>query len=459
MAEDAQGDLWLATDGGGVARWERRTETFQQFRHDPKQPQSLASDTVRTLLIDSKGLVWVGTKDHGLDILDPRTGMARHYRHRDSDAYSLPSDAIGALYADHEGRIWVGSDGGLSRYDSMADGFVTYGEAMSGAKIRDSRVRAIREDHNGALWIGTVNDGLARLDQSGSRFTVFRHEANDPHSLSHDHVWAVLEDDAKRLWVATADGLDLFDRNSQSFIRYGHDADNPQSLRDSDVMSLYQDRGGVLWVGTRAGGASHWNPRSWLLGHYFSEAFRGAQMESFAEDGAGKLWVGTIGGGLIEIDSRNGSERRYGADKPGAGNAALGRSSHGVAQRSAGLTVDRHHGRRTQPARSRQRQAARLSLDCRRCELRCRPTESCLCTKITRHTLGRHVPRRFGQHRSGDRQNHALSVWSGSGELAEQFEGQRNRRGHAGQSLDRHRRRRTQFIGAQIRPVLRLPSR
>ena len=118
MAEDAQGDLWLATDGGGVARWERRTETFQQFRHDPQQPQSLASDTVRALLIDSKGLIWAGTKDHGLDILDPRTGIARHYRHRESDAYSLPSDAIGALYADHEGRVWVGSDGGLSRYDS-----------------------------------------------------------------------------------------------------------------------------------------------------------------------------------------------------------------------------------------------------------------------------------------------------------------------------------------------------
>jgi signal transduction histidine kinase/ligand-binding sensor domain-containing protein/CheY-like chemotaxis protein len=319
MAEDAQGDLWLATDGGGVARWERRTETFQQFRHDPNQPQSLASDTVRALLIDSKGRIWAGTKDRGLDVLDPRTGVARHFRHRDSDAYSLPSDAIGALYTDHEGQVWVGSDGGLSRYDARADGFVTYGEAMSAAKIRDPRVRTIREDHDGALWIGTVNDGLARLDQNGSRFTVFRHDAGDPHTLSHDHVWAVLEDSAKRLWVATADGLDLFDQNSESFIRYGHDADNPQSLRGSDVMSLYQDRGGVLWVGTREGGASHWNPRSWLLGHYFSETFRGAQIGSFADDGAGKLWVGTMGGGLIEIDSRSGRERRYGADKSSAG--------------------------------------------------------------------------------------------------------------------------------------------
>jgi signal transduction histidine kinase/ligand-binding sensor domain-containing protein/CheY-like chemotaxis protein len=319
IAEDARGDLWLATDGGGVARWERRTETFQQFRHDPQQPQSLASDTVRALLIDPKGFIWAGTKDRGLDVLDPRTGTARHYRHRDSDAYSLPSDAIGALYVDHEGRIWVGSDAGLSRYDATADGFVTYGEAMSVAKIRDSRVRAIREDHNGALWVGTVNDGLLRLDQNGNRFSVFRHESNDPHSLSHDHVWAVLEDDAKRLWVATADGLDLFDQNSESFIRYGHDADNPQSLRDSDVLSLYQDRGGVLWIGTREGGASHWNPRSWLLGHYFSDAFRGAQVESFAEDDAGKLWIGTIGGGLMEIESRTGRERRLGADRSGGG--------------------------------------------------------------------------------------------------------------------------------------------
>ena len=323
IAEDSHGDLWLATEGGGVARWERSTETFQQYRHDPKEPRSLASDRVRVLLIDAKGLIWAGTYDHGLDVLDPKTGSVRHFRHRDSDIYSLPSDGIGALYLDREGRIWVGSDGGLSRYDAMTDGFVTYGEALSAAKIRDSRVRAIREDHNGALWIGTVNDGLARLDLQANAFTVFRHDASKPDSLSNDHVWAVLEDDAKRLWVATADGLDLFDSGTGSFVRYGHDANNPQSLRDSDALSLYQDRGGVLWVGTRTGGASHWNPRSWLLGHYFSDAFNAAQIESFADDEAGNLWVGTIGSGLIEIDSHNGRERRYDTEKAGGAGPPL----------------------------------------------------------------------------------------------------------------------------------------
>src|SRR5579859_1612047 len=317
IAEDAHGDLWLATDGGGVVRWERRTEQFQQFRHDPAVPQSLASDGVRALLIDAQGQIWAGTKDQGLDVLDPNTGHARHYRHQGTDAHSLPSDAIGALYADHEGRIWVGSDGGLSRFDAASNGFINYGEGLSAAHIGDLRVRAIREDHTGALWVGTVSGGLARIEPAVNRTTIFRHDPMKAHSLSHDHVWAVIEDDAQRLWVATADGLNLFDRNSESFVRYGHDQDNPQSLRDSNVASLYQDRGGVLWVGTH-GGASHWNPRSWLLGHYFSDALRGVQVVSFADDGAGKVWVGTIGSGLIEIDTRTGSERRYGTDKSGA---------------------------------------------------------------------------------------------------------------------------------------------
>jgi signal transduction histidine kinase/ligand-binding sensor domain-containing protein/CheY-like chemotaxis protein/HPt (histidine-containing phosphotransfer) domain-containing protein len=316
IVEDARGDLWLATNGGGVAHWDRRTDQFKQFRHDAGKPNTLASDAVRTLLIDSQGRIWAGTLDQGLDVLDPATGNVRHFRHREGDVHSLAADAVVALYADHKGGIWVGTDGGLSRYEPSSDNFVNYGGTLS-----DVRVRAIREDHAGVFWIGTFRGGLNRLELDTGRVTIFRHDPKVAHSLSHDRVLAVLEDDAQRLWVATADGLNLFDPESGSFVRYGRDADNPQSLRDSDVMSLYQDRGGVLWVGTREGGASHWNPRSWLLGHYRSEALRDTQVGAFADDGAGKLWVGTIGAGLVEIDTRNRRERHYGTS--GGGGVAL----------------------------------------------------------------------------------------------------------------------------------------
>jgi signal transduction histidine kinase/ligand-binding sensor domain-containing protein/CheY-like chemotaxis protein/HPt (histidine-containing phosphotransfer) domain-containing protein len=313
IAEDAHGDLWLATDGGGVTRWDRRTERFQQFRHDPLNPRSLASDTARTLLIDAQGRIWAGTKGQGLDVLDPKSGEVRHFRHREGDPHSLAADAVFTLYSDHEGRIWVGTDGGLSRFQPASNDFINYAGTGGASNLSDAHVRAIREDHTGALWIGTLSGGLDRLEPSSGRVTVYRHDPKDPHSLSQDRVWAVLEDDAQRLWVATADGLNLFDRASETFVRYGNEADNPQSLRDSDIMALYQDRGGVLWVGTRGGGVSHWNPRSWLLGHYLSDAFRATQVSSFADDGAGRVWVGTIGAGLVEIDTRDRRERHYGA--------------------------------------------------------------------------------------------------------------------------------------------------
>jgi len=319
IAEDAHGDLWLATEGGGVARWDRRTERFQQFRHDPQNPRTLASDAVRALLIDGRGQIWAGTRGQGLDVLDPKTGVVRHFRHRDGDPHSLAADAVFTLYADHEGRIWVGTDAGLSRYEPSTDDFAS-GTPAAG-NLSDLRVRAIREDHMGALWIGTYGGGLNRLEPATGRLTVFRHDPKNVQSLSQDRVSAVLEDDAQRLWVATADGLNLFDRASETFVRYGNEADAPQSLRDSDVLSLYQDRGGVLWVGTRGGGASHWNPRSWLLGHYRSDAFRATQVNSFADDGAGKLWVGTIAG-LVEIDTHSRRERHGGAGA-GAGSGGV----------------------------------------------------------------------------------------------------------------------------------------
>ena len=155
IAEDAHTDLWLATDGGGVAHWQRRTDQFQLFRHDPARADSLSSDAVRTLLIDGSGSIWVGTLDRGLDLLDPVTGTARHFRHSDGDPHSLPSDAVFALYRDRGGRIWVGGDGGLSRYDPATGGFVNYGPSADGAGLTDLQVRVIAEDHTGALWIGT----------------------------------------------------------------------------------------------------------------------------------------------------------------------------------------------------------------------------------------------------------------------------------------------------------------
>src|ERR1700744_1004864 len=67
IVEDAQGYLWIGTWGGGVDRFDRRTEQWVHFKHNPADPHSLASNVVLCLLLDSQGHLWVGTDDGGLD--------------------------------------------------------------------------------------------------------------------------------------------------------------------------------------------------------------------------------------------------------------------------------------------------------------------------------------------------------------------------------------------------------
>lgn len=300
------GDLWLAIKDGGVARLDPATGRFTSFRHDPEKPDSLSSNAARSVLVDRQGTVWVATIDGGLNALDPRTGRVRHFRHDAARADSLSSDRVSALAEDPSGAIWVGTPAGLNRWIPGTDRFERHTHAPGNPdSLPSDRVKTLYVDRSGMLWVGTLDRGLARRDGDG--FASFLPDAADASALASGDVAAIHEDRAGRLWVGTAAGLHLMDRGSGRFTRFLKEATDPASLRDDNVLALFEDRGGLLWVGTRAGGVSRWNPRSWAFGHVRNDVFAGHQPFSIAEAGDGRLWVGTLGGGLFRFDPRTGS--------------------------------------------------------------------------------------------------------------------------------------------------------
>ena len=312
VAEDGNDDLWLATQGGGVVRWNRKTDTFTSFRHDPENPDSLASDDIRTLLVNTDGTLWVGTRDQGLDLLEPGNGVVRHFKHDPTDVRSLSNNMVYALHVDSFGELWVGTDGGVNRLDAKSGLFVRFQHDPNVARsLSDDKVRTIYEDQSGNLWIGTSGGGLNRFHGASAGFTHLRHDPAEATSLSDDHVRVILEDNAQRLWVGTAEGLNLLDPTAGTVNRYLHDPSNPQSLNDSYINSMFQDRSGLLWVGTRSAGISKWNPRSWTLGHHIQPWLSGANVTSFASDGKGTLWIGTLGAGLARINEKTKAVERY----------------------------------------------------------------------------------------------------------------------------------------------------
>lgn len=307
ITEDASGDIWVTTNGGGVARWHRNRDAFSTFTHDPEDPSTLSSDTTRALMIDRNGRVWIGTRGNGINVLDPDTGIIERLQHDPAEPGSLASDDIRDILQDRSGTVWIGTDAGLDRFEPGTKTFVHYRHdpAMPDS-LSDDTVMTLFEDSAGVLWVGTFEGGLNRFDRGTGRFRQFRHDAEDASSLAHDYVRAILEDADGNLWVGTENGLNLFDRRSGTFTRYGNDPRDPFTLKSSFVMSLYQDRGGVLWVGTRGGGLSKWNPRSWSFGHRRNELFDDAILMAFADNGEGQVWIGTLGAGLLQLDLETG---------------------------------------------------------------------------------------------------------------------------------------------------------
>jgi signal transduction histidine kinase/ligand-binding sensor domain-containing protein/CheY-like chemotaxis protein/HPt (histidine-containing phosphotransfer) domain-containing protein len=335
IVEDAHHDLWIAIKDAGLARWNRATDSFTVYRHDPANAASLASDAVHNVLVDARGRIWVGTRDAGIDVLDPATGHIEHLRHDPANANSLINDQIYTLMVDRSGTLWVGTDAGLDQWQPDRGAFIHFRHtAQDPHSLSGNQIYQVLEDRSGALWVGTNDAGLDQMDRVGHVFKSFRHDPLQPASLSNDDVRAVLEDRAGHLWVGTEDGLDLLNRENGTFTHYRHDDDDDGSLRDSFIRSLYEDADGLVWIGTKEGGVSRWNPHSWELGGRRPAWLEGKIVTAFADAPGDKVWIASMGGGLMQYDGDTGEAT--GID------AIVGRHNAVGDQRVMSLRRDRH---------------------------------------------------------------------------------------------------------------------
>jgi diguanylate cyclase (GGDEF)-like protein len=321
LAEDDNGDIWIGTDGGGLGRWNHRTDTFVSLTKESTSPDGLASNLVRAVTLDGEGLLWIGTRDRGLQSFDPIAGKWQSFRHDPEDPTSLGNDAVYAISIDDDGTMWIGTDGGLGRLDPETGLFTNFrSDADEAGSLSDDQVRSIFRDTRGDLWVGTWQGGLNRLDESTDRFSHYRHDPDDPSSLGHDRVRTIFEDQGGRLWVGTMQGLSWVNDARSGFFTYRHSDSEPTSLAFDDVSVVAEDRGGILWIGTFGGGLSKWNPATTLFGHVAANAekpekLNNSHVTSFSDDGAGHLWVGTYGG--LNIMDR--STGRFLRTLPGVG--------------------------------------------------------------------------------------------------------------------------------------------
>jgi signal transduction histidine kinase/ligand-binding sensor domain-containing protein len=212
-----------------------------------------------------------------------------------SIADGLSQSVVTAISQDSRGFMWFGTEGGLNRYDGYE--FTIYKhDPDDPTTLSDNQVHAIYEDQHGELWIGT-NRGLDRFDWASGKFAHYQHNPDDPQSLSVGAVRSICEDGMGILWIGTGLGLSRFDRATQTFTRY---------LSGNLVRAIYTDRSGELWIGTN-GGLARFDRTTETFAHYKHtpddpNSLSDNRVQAIFEGRQGALWIGTDGGGLDRFD-------------------------------------------------------------------------------------------------------------------------------------------------------------
>lgn len=256
--------VWIGTGGGGLDRFDMRTNTFEHFTSAGAAGKALSGDEVTDVAEDARGIVWAGTRT-GLNRLDPHTSEVEIYRHDPDDPSSLSKDAILTVYVDHENAIWVGTDGGgINVLDPETQRFTHYThDPFDPTSLGDYGVQTIFEDSRHRIWVGTVDGGLSRFDRESRSFSTYRHVSGDAGSLLHSRVVAIYEDDSGYLWLGTYGGLNRLDPDTGEIRSYTADDGIPAE----PYFAIRGDRTGALWL-VASNRLTYFHPVTGTVRHY-----------------------------------------------------------------------------------------------------------------------------------------------------------------------------------------------
>lgn len=333
---DRHGTLWAGTFHHGLIRIPASGTGATRIRNDPSDPRSLSADRVTCIYDDASGVLWVGTYRNGLNRHDPEREAFLRTRTQ-GDAYAvletkrgdlfvgtygdglvwyrkgvstplvltsrtnpplrLSTDLVFALREDKEGAVWIGTSGGLDRLDP------------AGAKIRrvpvlpppgenHPGVKCLMLSRSGDLWFGTGGAGVGRLAAGTGTLTWYRHDPSEPGSLSLDNVWSLAEDRDGGVWAATfGQGLNRLDLSTGRWRRYRPDPLDTAAISIGGLYSVIEGADGMIWVGTFGAGLARLDPgtgRAVRYGH--REGLPNEFVKAVVQDARGDIWFSTDNG-------------------------------------------------------------------------------------------------------------------------------------------------------------------
>lgn len=316
IAVNSSGVVFVASRGGIHIGHKSGTDSAYQFKLHAF-PAGLKPKTVFQIGTDGEGRAWFGCGD-GLCIL---RADGNYEFHRED--LGLSSDKWNGFGFDTSGNAWLRSNQSLMRMRSGAQRFepistppksahlallfpqpngetffpssdgLWLGEASGVVSlIAEKRnglssevVSEVLKDHEGNLWLGFLEDGLARW-QGYRKWEGWTQEEG----LNSNAVWTLLRDGQKTLWAGTDGGVNFMPQGARPWESLLGKSN--QSI--GRVMSFARENPQIIWAASQTKGLIRIDTRDRSLQIVGFPANASVKyLHGILIDSKRRLWLGT----------------------------------------------------------------------------------------------------------------------------------------------------------------------
>ena len=253
ISKGRNGDYWICSKDDGLYKMSPNGSswTLEHFAHDANNKQSINSNSAYYAIEDQDGNLWIATYGGGVNLMTKDQGKTVFLSPGNGlEGYPKGSHMrVRTVEMDEEGNIWAGTTDGIlimSYKNKQLKIEKLQIPKKSDKMLMSNDIVCLRRDNKGTMWVGTHGGGLGYTVGKDEDGTWLFESFNAQDGLPSDEIRSITFDQMDNAWFSMEHAICSFDVSKRVFTVFSSlDGVDDTMLSEGGAITL--DNGTMLF--------------------------------------------------------------------------------------------------------------------------------------------------------------------------------------------------------------------